>query len=282
MKDVTSEAQDELDAQQNRPIELYDIYLEAETLHLTTYHDTISFFDPDGTPADYTPIAVERGPIEQDVLAKAIKVTCRIDNINQAMASYAATSKIKGRKVTIRQVFLDAMASADDAIVILKNALIDAYTITESWLEATLTSSLGSLNIEAPRWHYQLQCNRKFASADCGVDINAAANKKDKTLDAGSTQTVLLDAGITEGADYWNDGECHILDGALAGQKRRIVASQNGQITVQFGFTEAPATGVQVRLYRGCDKTFQTCKNRFANQINYGGFDTIPQELVRR
>lgn len=282
MKTVSVPAQTQVNADQNRPIELYDVYLKTETLHFTDHHEAVPFWDPEGNAVSYLPIPIQRGEIQQDVNAKALRVTVRIDNVNQAMAFYAEANEIRGRRVSVRQVFLDAVASAQDAVFLMKNALIDSYTISEAWLEATLTSSIGSLNIEIPKWHYQLLCNRKFGDAGCSVDVNSSDNKKIKTTGAGSTQSVIQSSGFTEAADYFLDGELHIMSGPLAGQKRRIVASQSGQVTVQFGFTQAPASGITIHAYRGCDKSPSACLNRFNNKINFGGFDTIPQELVRR
>lgn len=35
-------------------------------------------------------------------------------------------------------------------------------------------------------------------------------------------------------------------------------------------------TPPEVRIYPGCDRTHATCRDRFANHLNYGGFDYIP------
>ena len=40
---------------------------------------------------------------------------------------------------------------------------------------------------------------------------------------------------------------------------------------------QAPAAGDLYMIERGCDKSFDVCRNRFANQANFGGFKNIPQ-----
>lgn len=283
MKDISANAQVQASSDQNRPIEIYDVYLDSGTLHLTDHHDNFLFWTPEGAAnTTYLPLPIERGDIQQDTNAKASKVSVKLANINQGMASYAASNELRGKKVTIRRVFLDQVISEVDAVFIIKDALIDSYVITEAWLETQLISSLGTLNIEAPKWHYQLLCNRSLGDVGCAVSLTSSDNKKSKTAGSGSTTTTINSSGITEADDYFLDGYVHITSGDLAGQKRRVASNTAGSVTVMFGFPSAPAAGVTFDIYRGCDKSFDVCKNRFNNAINYGGFDTIPQELVRR
>lgn len=282
MKNVSANAQTEVDSQQNKPIELYDLYLDNETVHLTDYHDSVDFFDPDGVATTYLPVPLERGSIEQDVVAKAMKLTVRWGNVNRGFTAYEQANEMRGKKVTIRRVFRDAMASVNDAVTLMKNGLIDSYQISEAWMEAVIATSIGTLNLEAPKWHYQLLCNRKLGDAGCGVDLTHADNKKTKSCGSGSTTLIVNSSGLTEADDYWIDGEIRFTSGNLNGQKRRVIDSENGNLTVQFALTEAPQSGDTFIVIRGCDKTIANCENRFSNKINYGGFDTIPQEMVRR
>lgn len=286
MKDISANIQSQVDAQENRPFELYDIYLhptdESKILRLTTHHDNIQFYSPEGVLKTYLAVPIERGEIEQDAHSKVSQVTVRICNVNQAMASYAAGNELRWHPVTIRKLFKDAMQNAEDAVYIIKDALIDSYVITEAWCEAVLVSPLGTLNAECPRWHYQLLCNRKFADAGCGVNENSSENKKTKTADAGCSAAEIIDAELTEEDAYWQDGEAEFIDGALAGEKRRIIQSEIGKCTVDFAFSSAPSEGDNYQIKRGCDKTLSSCKDKFSNQINYGGYDTIPQEMVVR
>lgn len=58
-------------------------------------------------------------------------------------------------------------------------------------------------------------------------------------------------------------------------RRQFIVKSSGNSIYLhrQIPFLES---GMQVKVYPGCDHTIETCKNRFNNIKNYGGFPTIP------
>ena len=40
--------------------------------------------------------------------------------------------------------------------------------------------------------------------------------------------------------------------------------------------SEAPAPGTALQLIAGCDKRFETCRDRFANAVNFRGFPHMP------
>jgi uncharacterized phage protein (TIGR02218 family) len=54
---------------------------------------------------------------------------------------------------------------------------------------------------------------------------------------------------------------------------------QNGQIaelTMWEAMAQLPAIGDQVNVIAGCDKSFQMCRQKFANQSQFRGFPHIP------
>src|SRR3546814_2715916 len=60
------------------------------------------------------------------------------------------------------------------------------------------------------------------------------------------------------------------------------VCSSDPQLTIQrMPFTlitqfEDEGAGTAISLYPGCDHRRMTCKDKFNNILNYGGFDWIP------
>ena len=70
--------------------------------------------------------------------------------------------------------------------------------------------------------------------------------------------------------------------GAADGSLGYITGHTGTQITIQrmpyslITQFEDEGAGTAISLYPGCDHTRETCKAKFDNLLNYGGFDWIP------
>jgi uncharacterized phage protein (TIGR02218 family) len=53
-------------------------------------------------------------------------------------------------------------------------------------------------------------------------------------------------------------------------------AGTSALITLAARLPQAPEIGAAVEVTQGCDKRYETCRDRFANQINFRGFPHIP------
>ncbi|MFQ8724719.1 MAG: phage BR0599 family protein [Veillonella sp.] len=63
---------------------------------------------------------------------------------------------------------------------------------------------------------------------------------------------------MTPAASRW-------LDGALVGQVTQIMRSANNRIMYMTASDAMPQIGNEAYIYPGCDKTPQTCKDKFNN-----------------
>ena len=83
-------------------------------------------------------------------------------------------------------------------------------------------------------------------------------------------------------AGWFEQGRVCFLTGAAAelhGIVRRDIATEGGRRLELWGAPGvAPAPGDEIRLEAGCDKRFATCREKFANQLNFRGFPHIPSE----
>ncbi|MBI4227670.1 MAG: phage BR0599 family protein [Candidatus Omnitrophica bacterium] len=268
--------------------ELFDFILDTQTLKFTSYTRDVSFYDLTGAAATYTaiPIAREGADTNLDMRADAIRIA--VDNVTKAMSSYIANNEFRGRRLVIRRVFTNLL-SAPTYYQPVFDGVMDRPLIGNTRAQIEAVSRLGFLARLGPRRMYQLRCNWRFAVAPpdsgCANGI-AAATLKDtrtaQTVDSGSTPTVIQDAARAEAANYWKIGIATFTGGTAAnvGQKRRVVASAVGSFTVDVALPAAPAAGDAYDLERDCDLSFEDCRDRFANTQNFGGFPSIPMELV--
>ena len=96
-------------------------------------------------------------------------------------------------------------------------------------------------------------------------------------LATGSTSSNIFLPSTYE-TNYWKDGVIFIK-----GESRLILSNEGNKIVVNYSFLQSDIKGgMEATLIRGCDKTKETCQNRFNNMKNFSGFPTIPFENVYR
>ena len=283
MRDTSATVSGILQQSQIEPLEVYDIYLDDQTLHFTAFDRDVSFFDPDGDAQTYTALGISRGEIQTTVETRVDACTIRLDNVNLAMSSYAGSNEFRGRRVTIRKIFADISGTWDvDDDVYLFSGIMDIPTIGEQIMEMRCVSRAGTFNVEAPKRSYTLSCPWKFAASGCTDGLSAATlyATASGTTDAGSTVSVINDTERTEADDYWNYGELEFTAGANDGVKRMVTDSvKDTSVTLNRTLDTIPSAGDTYTIKRGCDKTITRCSG-LGNAAAFGGFFTLPTQMV--
>ena len=146
----------------------------------------------------------------------------------------------------------------------------DAFTVELRGLAHHLDQEVGRL--------YSGACAAEFADARCGVA--ASLWSAGTSVLAGSTASRLRLAPTDLSAEALAAGVVTLTSGGQAGARRRLRSCRlvNGALeaTAWTPLAAAPETGVAARLTAGCDKRFETCRDRFANAVNFRGFPHIP------
>ena len=135
---------------------------------------------------------------------------------------------------------------------------------------------------------FQAICDAALGDARCGVNLNDPAYKG-----SGTVVTVMGDrsftvSGLSAFADGWFAlGTFSWTGGANAGRKAEVLTHEVGATDVTVTLLEAPvlaiAAGDTFDITAGCDKRFETCRDKFANAVNFRGFPHIPgQDTVIR
>lgn len=80
--------------------------------------------------------------------------------------------------------------------------------------------------------------------------------------------------------DWFSGGVLNWTSGGNSGRTARVVAhaKRDGAVTLTLwpGAGFAPAAGDAFQVTAGCDKSFATCKAKFANAANFRGFPHLP------
>lgn len=118
------------------------------------------------------------------------------------------------------------------------------------------------------------ECPHFLYDHSCRVDPNAFKTEAEIIDITGSTINVDNVGGHGDG--YFRGGYAEWERNEDGTIERRMIESQTGTLITMFGLTDGMTLGDTVSLFPGCDRTPTTCKNKFNNLPNYGGFDFMP------
>jgi uncharacterized phage protein (TIGR02218 family) len=162
-----------------------------------------------------------------------------------------------------------------DARLLLDIAVIGEVSRRDEAFSAEVRSLAQSF--DEPRGRlYQVGCSADLGDARCKVGLTAAPMRVSVTLLSAESASVLRLTG-TGLEDGWFCG-----GGLYSGARRlgvvREHAERNGQtvVTLWTRLSSAPRPGESLALVAGCDKSFETCRAKFGNHLNFRGFPHMP------
>ena len=286
MRDTTAAVSGILDNASNQPLEIYDIYLDDQTLHFAAYDRNLSFFDPDGDAQTYTALGITRDLVKTSIDTKVDSVSVKLDNVNRAMSSYVASNEFRGRKIVIRKIFADISGTwTKDDDVNMFTGIMNRPALGEGVMDMECVSRAGTFEYECPRRGYAISCPWKFAASGCTDGALSAAqllNVFSGTSDAACTTTVIKDSALPQVDDYYNYGTVDFTSGANDGESRIVIDSASGtSFTIDYALDAAPGNGDTYEINRGCDKTIASCSG-IGNETAFGGFFTVPQQMATK
>lgn len=284
MKSLSASYRSKASGDYNAPIEIYDIFLDTQTLHLAQYDKNFTFYDLNGNSETYLAFPMKREPADRSSEGAIGSVKVNVANIDRSMSAYIASTDIRGRRVVIRKVFTDLVTSSGDAAVIF-DGVMDAPTVSEETLEFNATDRV-SLNREVPRQRYMLLCNHKFGNEECfyGKASGDMYGTHKGICDGVSSGLTITTTTLASGDDFFKDGEVVFTKGLNANLKRKVVRNNAvaKSMTIDYALPYTLVSGDTFTLRRSCDKSALRCSGDFNNGANFLGFPTIPQELIVR
>jgi len=125
-------------------------------------------------------------------------------------------------------------------------------------------------------------CPAMLGDEACGVDLSVPGFSVEAGLLAVAEGGAVLDLPLLEDFElgWFAQGRVLFLDGPaeeMAGFVRREERSGGLRRLILWAAPGiVPRAGDRLRLEAGCDKRFQTCRLKFANQANFRGFPHVP------
>lgn len=128
---------------------------------------------------------------------------------------------------------------------------------------------------------YNRRCDAALGDARCRVDLTLPGRHGSghvaAVFDSGRIRVTGLEAWPD---DAFRFGRLRLTSGEAAGLTAEVEANRaaDGASDLQFWLPLAalPAPGDGFTITIGCDKRFATCRDRFANTLNFRGFPHVP------
>lgn len=128
-------------------------------------------------------------------------------------------------------------------------------------LSLDVNSLANKLNNNFPTRCYYPTCPFSLYDSMCGVNLE---NYK-KTGTVSSATKKVINSNLTFANGYYEQGGLEFLTGALAGTAHSIRYSNNNSFELLIEAESAPSAGDTFVVYPGCDKTPDTCRDKFNN-----------------
>jgi len=135
---------------------------------------------------------------------------------------------------------------------------------------------------------FQATCDAALGDARCGVNLNDPAYKGSGTVVTVSGDRVFTVSGLSSFVDGWFAlGILTWTSGANSGRSTEVLSHALSGATATLTLLEPPVRPILATdafdITAGCDKSFATCKAKFANAVNFRGFPHIPgQDTIIR
>lgn len=128
------------------------------------------------------------------------------------------------------------------------------------------------------------RCSR-LGNAQCKVNMSGNAVGGTPIRRTGVALSAVVSSKEIRWSDsapsgFYSGGVVKVTSGANAGLERVIKAHTNSSgtaaVTLRLAFPFALAVGSTITVEAGCDRTFETCRDKFANAVNFHGEPDLP------
>lgn len=163
---------------------------------------------------------------------------------------------------------------APESAQLLRTMRIAKITQADGVFSAEMDGLLSGFDAPQGR-HFRRNCDARFGDAHCGINTDLSIYQQSvRILESSSSAQVRIEP-LTIQADHYANGSI-----VLASEILPIIQIEVSASHWTLHLRKAPKIKVsdsqQAVLIAGCDKTFNTCRDRFQNAVNFRGFPHLP------
>ena len=129
---------------------------------------------------------------------------------------------------------------------------------------------------------YTAHCSAEFGDTKC--KYNFAPLIQTGSLTTVSSRLRIHDTARTEADNYWRGGVITFISGDNIYRSFEVSASySSGEIVLFLPLSFPAQVSDQYTIRPGCDKMFETCRDKYNNVTNFRGFPHVPgtMEILR-
>ncbi|MDR5170733.1 DUF2163 domain-containing protein [Methylobacillus flagellatus] len=228
----------------------------------------------------FNPVPLERGRvrwvmgIEVDTMELTVFPPADLAVEGVPFITAARTGALKDATLLLeRAYFTDFSLPAAGAIHQFEGSIsVDLVTGVE--VKMSVKSFTNLLNREMPARAFTPGCGNTLYDTGCGV--NREARAMTGSVQAGSNRRQIKHAlSLTDA--YLNYGAIEFTSGANQGVQVTIGRTTSDTLNLVVPLRADVAVGDTFKAYPGCDRTLDTCINKFANKARFRGFPWIPK-----
>ncbi|MCP1198126.1 DUF2163 domain-containing protein [Notoacmeibacter sp. MSK16QG-6] len=162
---------------------------------------------------------------------------------------------------------------------LLRRATIGEISLQGGRFVASLESAAAPLDKPQGRF-VRRSCDAELGDRACKVDLDDP--RWHETVDitgVGPERCISIDGGDDFPGGWFEGGLVLWTEGNGRHRSARIrheTADADQRVLELDGNGSGPAEGTRCTLVAGCDKMFRTCREKFANHLNYRGFPHLP------
>ncbi len=257
------------------PIEMYKFFSDSFT---TPYYFTSSTESQTYQSQTYTPVAgLKRSTIEMAKGAEANAITIEMDGGNELAKRYIRYLPPKAVWVHIyRKHVLDA----DNEVSLYWQGRVSGVSHEGSLASFTCEPMITALSKRGLEYTFSSTCNNMFGDSLCQVNLNdytftAPIVGLDSTIITSPTFSIFPTTLTAVPEGYWTTG---FVTRVSNGDIKHIIAHGteigSGYTTSQIKIItpfEDLQTSETITVTAGCSHSFDVCRSKFDNAINFNG-----------
>lgn len=254
----------EISRASGQPVELYDFALADEQFNYTSSEETIQI-----GAVTYEPVEIERSSIRLGTESRQDVLTVRMPSRLAPANRYVGIVPGQRGTLTIKRQHRNDGATPE-TIVIFKGVIRSVGYVDDGYnAELAVVPLTAGLSREVPRFTYQGLCNHVLYDSRCKVPQGDFSHTGRVLAVNGNVVTV-------DGADGQANGFYAGGFAQLGTNDFRLILEHTGtNLTLLLPFPNN-VQGRDLTIFAGCDHTLATCKSKFNNVVNYGGFAFVP------
>lgn len=216
--------------------------------------------------ATYTPAVISRDEPDQDQ-QRAGPLTLTVPRDNAVANLFRVFVPPSTLSLTVYRAHRDDLA---DTIALWQGRVRAVeWRDSQALIRAEPVDAL--LDRPALRRAYGLNCQHMLYDLRCKISAEAFRVAGPLSSRSGANLTAAIFA--TQPNGWWVSGYVRV-----AQQDYRMVVAHTGDTVEVLSAFEDVSPGDVIEAFAGCNRTLATCRSKFANAVNYGGFPWIPTE----